>query len=487
MSARFHGRRDRHRPSDTPSTERQRWSTTQASTNDDRACLTALLDDTIARGSKGEAPFSLMEEVRSVLPGVAGTPSLDAARRLCERLASARSARAADPDPRLQPVLRSDQSGRAASARRATPARRRAAGAAAAAREPRGGSAATSRSRQSPPSKLAEAAGQALVVPVFTAHPSEARRRTILEKLDCHLAAARPTGVRAPACPASATSARRHRQPRSKPSGSPTSVRDRAHRARRDPPRPGTGRRHAVRGRAARLPRIGSARCSAASIPDCAERESPAAAPLRLLDRRRPRRQSARHARRDAEAVRLHQETILQALPASRSSSWAGGSAIPTTSLQAGEALRGLARSAIASTLPRRSAELGDRRALSRASAASSPPRFARTLEHVRNAPRRLASDRLVGHRASTRTASELLADLAVIADDLQSGAGAQRRPCWSHDLIRLVEVFGFHMLTLDVRQHSSRHAAALDEIFAWAGVSDRVLEAHAQRAIRLA
>src|SRR5260370_16642551 len=42
------------------------------------------------------------------------------------------------------------------------------------------------------------------------------------------------------------------------------------------------------------------------------------------------------------------------------------------------------------------------------------------------------------------------------------------------HALIRLVEVFGLHLLTLDVRQHSARHGQALAEILAWAGVSGR-------------
>ena len=37
--------------------------------------------------------------------------------------------------------------------------------------------------------------------------------------------------------------------------------------------------------------------------------------------------------------------------------------------------------------------------------------------------------------------------------------------------MIRLVEVFGVHLLTLDLRQHSARHAEALDEIFRAAGV----------------
>ena len=38
-------------------------------------------------------------------------------------------------------------------------------------------------------------------------------------------------------------------------------------------------------------------------------------------------------------------------------------------------------------------------------------------------------------------------------------------------DLIRNVEVFGFHLATLDVRQHSSRHRAAVAEIYNHYGI----------------
>ncbi|MDB5309125.1 MAG: Phosphoenolpyruvate carboxylase [Gemmataceae bacterium] len=64
-----------------------------------------------------------------------------------------------------------------------------------------------------------------------------------------------------------------------------------------------------------------------------------------------------------------------------------------------------------------------------------------------------------------------LLDDLTLIADDLRranstaSAAGAVR------DLIRLVDVFGVHLLRLDLRQHSGRHAQATDEVLRWAGV----------------
>jgi phosphoenolpyruvate carboxylase len=68
----------------------------------------------------------------------------------------------------------------------------------------------------------------------------------------------------------------------------------------------------------------------------------------------------------------------------------------------------------------------------------------------------------------------ELLADLQVIAGDLgQAGAVASAHGV-VHDLIRLADVFGLHMLTLDVREHRDRHTRALEEIFAWAGVAPR-------------
>ena len=43
--------------------------------------------------------------------------------------------------------------------------------------------------------------------------------------------------------------------------------------------------------------------------------------------------------------------------------------------------------------------------------------------------------------------------------------------------MIRQVQVFGLHLLTLDVRQHASRHGGALDEILACAGVCERYLK----------
>src|SRR5262249_18572186 len=58
--------------------------------------------------------------------------------------------------------------------------------------------------------------------------------------------------------------------------------------------------------------------------------------------------------------------------------------------------------------------------------------------------------------------AGELLADLRVMEDSLRANAGAAVADGALHDMIRQVEVFGLHVATLDIRQHSERHTAAL-------------------------
>ncbi len=67
-----------------------------------------------------------------------------------------------------------------------------------------------------------------------------------------------------------------------------------------------------------------------------------------------------------------------------------------------------------------------------------------------------------------------MLDDLKVIADDLRRLGATAAASGLIHDLIRLVEVFGTHLLTLDIRQHSTRHGQAIEEILAYAGVTPR-------------
>jgi phosphoenolpyruvate carboxylase len=67
-----------------------------------------------------------------------------------------------------------------------------------------------------------------------------------------------------------------------------------------------------------------------------------------------------------------------------------------------------------------------------------------------------------------------LLDDLNLMADDLRRAGATATAAGALKDVIRLVDVFGVHLFTLDIRQHSARHARALDEILGRAGVCER-------------
>lgn len=66
---------------------------------------------------------------------------------------------------------------------------------------------------------------------------------------------------------------------------------------------------------------------------------------------------------------------------------------------------------------------------------------------------------------------AELMADLAVIERSLRAHGGAAVVEGTLLDFMREVEVFGLHLATLDIRQHSERHLSAITEVLATAGV----------------
>jgi phosphoenolpyruvate carboxylase len=70
-----------------------------------------------------------------------------------------------------------------------------------------------------------------------------------------------------------------------------------------------------------------------------------------------------------------------------------------------------------------------------------------------------------------------LLADLKVISDDLKQAGASATASGAIRDFIRLVEVFGLHLLTLDIRQHSGRHEQAMAEVLNAAGVCSNYAE----------
>ncbi len=72
----------------------------------------------------------------------------------------------------------------------------------------------------------------------------------------------------------------------------------------------------------------------------------------------------------------------------------------------------------------------------------------------------------------------ELLAELRLAHDALVAGGGALTAAGDLHDVIRQVEVFGFHFARLDVREHARRHREALHDVFATLGLHDAYRDA---------
>lgn len=70
----------------------------------------------------------------------------------------------------------------------------------------------------------------------------------------------------------------------------------------------------------------------------------------------------------------------------------------------------------------------------------------------------------------------ELQQDLEAIADSLRQAGAAYAANGTIRDLLQLVRVFGLHLFTLDIRQHSARHGTAIDELFRWSGIHDSYL-----------
>jgi phosphoenolpyruvate carboxylase len=70
-------------------------------------------------------------------------------------------------------------------------------------------------------------------------------------------------------------------------------------------------------------------------------------------------------------------------------------------------------------------------------------------------------------------TPAELLQELRLVSQSLSGNKGEILSKGFLEDVARRVEVFGFTLAAMDVRQHSSRHLNALAEIFRLIGVSD--------------
>jgi len=61
--------------------------------------------------------------------------------------------------------------------------------------------------------------------------------------------------------------------------------------------------------------------------------------------------------------------------------------------------------------------------------------------------------------------AAEFEADLLLVSNSLQSNRGERLATTWVDPLLRKLRTFGFHLHTLDIRQHAGVHARAIEEI----------------------
>lgn len=67
------------------------------------------------------------------------------------------------------------------------------------------------------------------------------------------------------------------------------------------------------------------------------------------------------------------------------------------------------------------------------------------------------------------------LADVQLLEESLRMHRGEEIAHLFVHPLIRQIQLFGFHMATLDIRQHSEIHEQAIDEISIAAGIGPYV------------
>ncbi len=84
-------------------------------------------------------------------------------------------------------------------------------------------------------------------------------------------------------------------------------------------------------------------------------------------------------------------------------------------------------------------------------------------------------------HPRSYHSADEFLQDLRLVEGSLRTNKGSRLADGRLARLIRRVQVFGFHLAGLDLRQHAIRHVAAITEIFQRCGITsayDRLSEA---------
>ncbi|HVG29513.1 MAG TPA: phosphoenolpyruvate carboxylase [Pyrinomonadaceae bacterium] len=95
---------------------------------------------------------------------------------------------------------------------------------------------------------------------------------------------------------------------------------------------------------------------------------------------------------------------------------------------------------------------------------------YRRLLDYVLHRLRHTRDD--AAHAASYRDASEFAADLELMRASLTENSGGRTARLWLDPLLRAVRTFGFHLHTLDIRQHANVHAKAVEELSGGGGLA---------------
>ena len=84
------------------------------------------------------------------------------------------------------------------------------------------------------------------------------------------------------------------------------------------------------------------------------------------------------------------------------------------------------------------------------------------------------------------KTAEELLKDLFIVQNSLRKHHPEKHELKTIQKIIRQVQLFGFHLATLDIRNHSSEHEAAIAEILQKMGLAENYAELSEEKKVEL-
>ncbi|MFC5470361.1 phosphoenolpyruvate carboxylase [Cohnella suwonensis] len=107
-------------------------------------------------------------------------------------------------------------------------------------------------------------------------------------------------------------------------------------------------------------------------------------------------------------------------------------------------------------------------------------------LRYMHQKLKNMREDEFKGTKQRYHTVAELVADIELIDRSLRHHYADFVADAYLKRFVRQVELFGFHLAALDVRQHSKEHENAMTELLAKAGVTDRYSDLSEQEKIDL-